>query len=233
MAEVFPERGAVRRQRVQPSEENVAMKNLGSFPTRSTPTRSTFILILLCAGLVLAAPAQTFTSLADLNGSDGANPRYNGLVQGTDGNFYGTAFEGGTYGRGSVYRVTADGTLSLLYAFCSRTQCSDGAQPEGPLLLGADGNFYGTTSGGGATNYGTFFKLTPTGTLTTLYSFCPQLGCHDGTLPTGPLVQGFDGNFYGTTAGGGGASGRGIIFKITPTGILTAMHNFCSLSKLR
>jgi len=195
----------------------------------SVSTRSTVILILLCAALAIAARAQTFTSLSDLNGTDGANPSYNGLVQGTDGNFYGTAFDGGTAGKGSVYKVTADGTLSMVYAFCTRTQCPDGSQPEGPLLLGADGKFYGTTAGGGANNFGTFFKLTSSGTLTTLYSFCPQLGCPEGNLPTGPLVQGFDGNFYGTTVQGG-ASGRGTIFKITPTGTLTTVHTFCSMA---
>lgn len=193
---------------------------------KSIAIRMTVLLAVFCAATAVAAPAQTFTPLTDLNGSDGSIPNYNGLVQGTDGNFYGTAFDGGTFGRGSVYKV-ADGTLSMVYAFCSRVQCPDGSQPEAPLILGADGNFYGTTGGGGATNFGTVFKLTSSGTLTTLYSFCPAAGCNDGTLPVGPLVLGFDGNIYGTTAGGG-APGRGTIFKITPSGTLTTVHTFCS-----
>ena len=192
----------------------------------SVPTRSTVILILLCAALAIAAPAQTFTSLADLNGANGMDPFYNSLIQGTDGNFYGITRDGGTANRGSVYKVTPDGAISMVYSLCTLAQCADGSEPYAPLLLGADGNFYGTTSSGGANNYGTVFKLTSSGTLTTLYNFCPVFRCPDGAHPSGPLVQGFDGNFYGTSAG----VTQGTIFKITPGGTLTNMHNFCSLA---
>ena len=90
----------------------------------------------------------------------------------------------------------------------------------GPLTLYTDGNFYGITNKGGANNYGTVFKITPTGTLTILYSF-------DGTNyfanPTYGLTVGNDGNFYGTQWGG---NGLGSVFKITPAGVLTVLHAF-------
>jgi uncharacterized repeat protein (TIGR03803 family) len=184
--------------------------------------------LALGAVFTIAAPAQTFTSVADLDGSDGSLPFQNALVQGTDGNFYGMANAGGAFGQGTVYKVTADGTISLVYTFCSLAQCADGAQPSSPLVLGADGNFYGTTSGGGPNQKaGTFFKLTPGGTLTTLHNFCAQSDCQDGSLPRGALVLALDGNFYGIT-GYGGIAGLGSIFKITPTGVLTTLYSFCS-----
>ena len=184
------------------------------------PTRSFVGLILFCVALAVTASAQTFTSLAQLTEAE-MDPLYNSLVQGTDGNFYGTSRDGGTNHTGSVYKVTPDGTVSVFYSFCSLAQCADGFLPYAPLLLAADGNFYGTTGSGGTTNHGTIFKLTSSGTLTTLYSFCPAVGCQDGANPSGPLVQGFDGNIYGTA---------GTIFKVTPGGAFTAMHTFCSLS---
>ncbi len=194
------------------------MKVPSSFVTRSA------IFILFC-GL---APAQTFTSLADLDGSNGEIPFLNALVQGTDGNFYGTAYDGGAAGQGTVYKVTPAGTISLVYSFCSLApHCADGALPSSPLVVGADGNFYGTTTGGGLNRAGTVFKLTPAGALTTLYSFCTQADCQDGSLPRGPMVLALDGNFYGVT-GYGGIARLGSIFKITPAGVLTTLYSFCS-----
>ena len=92
----------------------------------------------------------------------------------------------------------------------------------------ACGNFYGTTGGNGGTQ-GTVFKITPGGSLTTLYTFCSQTGCTDGARPFDGLVKGSDGNFYGTTWSGG-AGGGGAIFKITPAGTLTTPYSFCSQS---
>ncbi len=102
--------------------------------------------------------------------------------------------------------------------------------PESALIQANDGNFYGTTGGGGVNcagsgGCGTVFKITPQGALTTLYSFCAQIGCEDGSNPYSALVQGSDGNFYGTTYGGG-ASGHGTVFKLTPLGMLTTLHTF-------
>jgi len=102
----------------------------------------------------------------------------------------------------------------------------DGAWPYAGLVQASDGNFYGTTTGGGANGAGTVFKVTPAGRLTTLYNFCYQgYPCSDGGDPYAGLIQATDGNFYGTTLGGG-ASGDGTVFKITPSGTLTTLYNF-------
>jgi len=108
---------------------------------------------------------------------------------------------------------------------------TNGSIPAGPLLQGADGNFYGTTSGDGANGKGTFFKFTPGSPIATLYSFCSLESCTDGSSPSGPLVQGSDGNFYGTTEAGGNRFDGGTVFKITPSGTLTTLYTFCSQAK--
>jgi uncharacterized repeat protein (TIGR03803 family) len=160
--------------------------------------------------------------------TDGLEP-YGGLVQATNGNLYGTTFEGGTYDFGSVFEVTPAGKLTTLYSFCPKSGCSDGDEPYSGLVQATNGNFYGTTSGGGTYSRGTVFEITPAGTLTTLYSFCPQSGCQDGNLPYAGLVQATNGNFYGTTYYGG-ANGVGTVFEITPKGKLTTLYSFCSQS---
>jgi uncharacterized repeat protein (TIGR03803 family) len=170
-----------------------------------------------------------YSFCAQTNCADGANPAA-GLVQGTDGNFYGTTTANGSNNAGTVFKITSNGTLSTLYNFCSKANCADGSTPYAGLVLATDGNFYGTTqSGGGANNIGTVFKITPMGMLTTLYSFCSQMHCADGSYPDAGLVQGTDGNFYGTTSSGG-ANGYGTVFKITPMGALTTLHSFCTLT---
>jgi uncharacterized repeat protein (TIGR03803 family) len=172
-------------------------------------------------------PTGTLTTLhsfcAQINCADGSQPIAS-LVQSTDVNFYGTTPFNGANGYGTVFKITPTGTLTTLYSFCARTNCSDGGSPSA-LVQGTDRNFYGTTSSGGANYSGTVFKITPTGTLTTLYSFCAQTNCTDGSYPSAGLVQATDGNFYGTTAGGG-ANGYGTVFRITPQGSLTTLHTF-------
>src|ERR1022692_1065585 len=153
--------------------------------------------------------------------SDGGNPQ-GGLVQGSDGNLYGTAVGGGTNGEGTVFKITTSGTLTTLHSFA----ITDGAAPSGTLVQASDGNFYGTTYEGGTSNNGTVFKMIPSGTLTTLYNFCSQLSCADGRIPYAGLVQASDGNFYGTTYQGGGAADYGTVFAITPSGTLTTLHVF-------
>lgn len=96
------------------------------------------------------------------------------------------------------------------------------------LIQAADGDFYGTSQGGGATQNGSVFELTPKGKLTTLYSFCSQPGCVDGATPTVALIQGSDKNFYGSTSAGGANGQGGTIFEITPTGTLTTLYSFCA-----
>jgi len=100
-------------------------------------------------------------------------------------------------------------------------------------MQASNGLLYGTTLGGGTNGQGTVFKLTTTGTLTTLYSFCAEANCADGSEPVGGLVQGTDGNLYGVTEYGGGngpGSGAGTVFKVTPAGKLTTIYKFCSLT---
>ena len=149
------------------------------------------------------------------------------LIQAKDGSFYGTAGYG-YQGNGTIFRIKS-GKVSVFHNFCSKKNCADGQQPLGSLVIGKDGNFYGTTFGivsdPWATKHGTVFSITPSGKLTTLYRFCKQTNCADGAAPTSGLVEGTDGNFYGTTTMGG-ANDDGTIFKITPQGVLTVLHSF-------
>ena len=175
------------------------------------------------------SPSGTLTTLHSFDGTDGAEPLA-GLVQATNGSFYGTTYLGGSKGDGSVFEVTPSGTFTTLHSFCSQSGCADGETPFAALILGTDGNLYGTTlGGGGGHGDGTVFKITPAGALTTLHSFCLQSGCPDGEFPQTGLVQASDGNFYGTTILGG-AYGNGTIFKMTPTGTVSTLYNVCSES---
>jgi uncharacterized repeat protein (TIGR03803 family) len=154
--------------------------------------------------------------------ADGGNP-YGGLVQATNGNFYGTTSGYGANGNGTIFAVAPGGGLTTLYSFCSQSACPKG--PFASLIQANDGNLYGTTYEGGAYGWGAIVKIAPNGSLTTLYSFCSQKGCPDGFFPASALVQGTDGNLYGTTSGGG-ANGYGTVFKITLSGALTNLHSF-------
>jgi uncharacterized repeat protein (TIGR03803 family) len=186
-----------------------------------------FAVFLFCATTAVVSSAQTFKTLVSFDGTNGANPEYVALIQGTDGNFYGTTLGGGANFQGTVFRINAAGALTTLYSFCAQSTCPDGAEPQAGLVEGSNGNFYGTTPIGGANESGTVFEITPAGKLTTIYSFCPQSGCSDGANPYAGLVLASDGNFYGTTHSGG-ANSVGTVFKITPGGKLTTLHNFCS-----
>jgi uncharacterized repeat protein (TIGR03803 family) len=176
-------------------------------------------ILSLWAATAVALPAQTFTSLHSFNGTDGANPDA-GLVQGTDGNLYGTTNDGGAYSEGNVFNITTSGTLTSLYSFC-KNGCTDGAGPEAELVQGTNGDFYGTTAYGGANSEGTVFRITPSGTLKTLHSFDGT----DGEYPDAGLVLGANGKFYGTTDEGG-ANSVGTVFSITAGGALTTLHSF-------
>lgn len=187
--------------------------------------------LLLYVALGINGHAQTFTTLLDFNRpKDGAYPYYESLVQGRDGNYYGTTWQGGylqcggggNQGCGTVFKVTANGVETTLHIFCTQTGCLDGGYPYGGLVLGTDGNFYGTTSFGGAGSAGTIFKITPQGELTTLYAFDTT----NGASPTSALALAIDGNFYGT-AELGGLNGQGTVFRITPAGSITTIHSFC------
>ena len=181
--------------------------------------QNAFIILLVCVAMATASPAQTFTILFSFDGTNGAYP-WNGLIQASDGNFYGTTI--GTNGYGTVFKMTTGGTLTTLHSFDS----TDGAQPSG-LIQATDGNFYGTTAEGGASancgtlGCGTVFKITPGGRLITLHNF----DANDGAASYAGLIQATDGNFYGTTSEGG-ANGRGTVFKMTAWGRLTTLHSF-------
>lgn len=160
-------------------------------------------------------------------GMDGQRP--NGqLIQGSDGNFYGTTENGGQYGFGTVYRMTPSGTETILWSFGGTS--SDARYPNGYLAQASDGNFYGTSNGGGSNAYGTVFKITPDGTETVLWSF--GASSTDGVTPNGGLIQASDGNLYGMTALGGAsavagpATGQGTVFRLTLDGVETVIHSF-------
>jgi uncharacterized repeat protein (TIGR03803 family) len=181
-------------------------------------------LFFLCAASAMLLSAQTFKTVVTFNGSDGMGPNLVSLVQGTDGNLYGTTTFGGAQNNaGTVFRLTPSGTLTTLHSF----KGSDGAYPVAGLVLGTDGNFYGTTANGGnlACNAhygcGTVFKITPEGTFRTLHRFNQA----DGLLPQAALVRAIDGNYYGT-ASLGGDTGNGTVFRITSGGTLTTLHSF-------
>jgi uncharacterized repeat protein (TIGR03803 family) len=149
------------------------------------------------------------------------------LIEGSDGNLYGTTTQGGLYNLGTVFRITPTGNETTLYSFgVGGDDSADGFNPNAALVEGSDGDFYGTTSGGGVaplSGYGTVFKITKAGIETVLHAFgnAPL----DGADPNAALIQGSDGNFYGTTTFGG-TYNRGTVFKITPAGVETVLYSF-------
>jgi len=120
-----------------------------------------------------------------------------------------------------------------VYNFCENggAACADGQYPVAGLVQAAGGDFYGTTYFGGNQSNGTVFKITTGGTLTTLHTFCTQVGCPDGYNPVVGLTLAESGDLYGVTASGGAAcynlNGCGTIFKVTPSGVFTTLYTFC------
>jgi uncharacterized repeat protein (TIGR03803 family) len=182
---------------------------------------SRFIIVVGLLLLSVAASAQTYKVIASITDS---TTTLSSLVQGRDGNLYGTTNDGGSSGYGSVYKVTTAGVLTVLYNFCSQPNCQDGYYPFAPLVVGQDGNFYGTTQNGGPDGIGTVFKITPSGVFTVLHGFHG----FDGSSPNAGLVLASDGNFYGAAAEGGelGGGGGGTVFRLTPAGDFTVLHAF-------
>jgi uncharacterized repeat protein (TIGR03803 family) len=187
----------------------------------------TFCLASAILATAIGASAQTVTTLAYYGDYFS---RFSSFTQGRDGNLYGSVIDA-DYGH--IVKITPSGALTVLHDFCPQSNCIAGSRPAGPLVLGTDGNFYGVLGDAGdTTGYcglifgcGTVFKMTPGGTVTVLHSFSGN----DGSNPDW-LIEGSDGNFYGTTTLGGGAArgfcGCGTIFKITPAGVFTTLHTF-------
>jgi uncharacterized repeat protein (TIGR03803 family) len=203
----------------------------GNSPTEPPSSCGTFFRIT-------PAGVETVLYSFGANAMDGDYP--DGLLQGADGDFYGTTPTSGgdvtANGRGTIFRMTPAGVETVLYTF--GTSLTDGVAARS-LIQGTDGNFYGTTYGGGAYGYqcvfstcygdGTVFKITPAGAKTILYSF--GASSTDGVNPDG-MIQGTDGNFYGTTSAGGtnpspnSSAGAGTVFRVTPTGLETELYSF-------
>lgn len=170
-------------------------------------------------------PESGFTvlySFPECNGNGSLYP--SALTLGTDGNFYGTTM-GNSFcpnPNGTVFKVTPTGTFTTLHIF-KGNGTGDGTSPMGPLTIGSDGNFYGTTQEGGATQYnaGTVFKITAKGKLTLVHSFDDSVGYY----PAAGVTQGADGKLYGTTASGG-TYGDGTLFQLTTSGKIDYLHNF-------
>jgi len=145
-------------------------------------------------------------------------PPLTALVQGSDGKFYGTT----SGGFGTVFQITTDRALTILYAFQGG---NDGAGPSG-LAQGSDGDFYGTTSAGGTNNVGTVFQTSTNGGLTSLHSFTGI----DGEQPSAALLRSSDGDFYGTTSGGGAHANQfgqgGTVFQISTNAVFTSLYSF-------
>lgn len=181
--------------------------------------------IMFAATLVLCAAAfagaQTVSTVYNFAGgkASGANPWYVTLVQGTNGALYGTTYNGGSKGMGTVFSISTTGTFTLLHSFTGGA--SDGANPTGGLTLGSNGDFYGTTQQGGTASNGVVFQMTTSGTITVLHSFNSAT---DGAFPWGPPILASNGNYYGTTSGGLG--NNGLVYQITSSGTYTTLYKF-------
>jgi uncharacterized repeat protein (TIGR03803 family) len=204
------------------------------------------ILGILATGMVTlilssSAGAQaTFKTLHKFTGGTDGDAPYAGLIFDQVGNLYGTTFQGGAHGWGTVFQLTPNQnggwTEHVLDSFCSPTNCADGQRPQAGLIFDQVGNLYGTTWEGGAQGPGTVFQLTPNQnggwTEHVLHSFCSRPHCADGGNPFAGLTFDLVGNLYGTTSTGGRSQYGGTVFQLTPNqnGGWTehVLHNFCS-----
>jgi uncharacterized repeat protein (TIGR03803 family) len=177
-------------------------------------------ILLVISGFGGSAEAFTFQEIASFtNAPVGPAPPANpagGLIQGTDGNFYGTSFAGGNFGLGTIFQMTPAGVVTVLASFNG----TNGANPRGTMVTDNAGNFYGVTYGGGQANAGTVFKITMGGNLTVLHDFYAD----PGQNPYAGLFASADGNFYGTT------ESYGMVFKISPAGVFSNLSTCFGLN---
>jgi uncharacterized repeat protein (TIGR03803 family) len=182
-------------------------------------------LLLIAFQPAYAQTEKVLYSFGSYSG-DGQNPGYAPLIY--KGNFYGTTQNGGANSYGTVFKVTASGKESLLYSFCSQSNCTDGGNPSSGVISDKEGNLYGTTLNGGGGNWGTVFKVTLTGEESVFYSFGAYSG--DGAWPVGGVIVDKEGNLYGTTSLGG-ANDAGTVYKITSSGEESVLYSFGSHSE--
>jgi uncharacterized repeat protein (TIGR03803 family) len=207
----------------------IVKKNKDCYPMPRALYLAMSVVFLALTAHAQYTPVNLFQYLNTNNNTSGIMDN-SFLAQGPDGQLYDTDWSDGTYGYGSVFTISLTGEFELLYSFCTEGEpCQEtGANPQGGVTLGSDGNFYGTTTDGGAHGDGTIFKITPSGKLTTLYSFS-GVG-DDGTAPTFPVIQASNGDFYGVTSSGG-TYDNGTFFKITSAGTQTDLASFhCSVN---
>ena len=164
--------------------------------------------------------AGAFKLLHKFNGATEGYTIPAGLVQGTDGNFYGATVYGGANGDGTIFKMTPAGAVTVLHNFDG----SDGAKGNWALVQDPNGNFYGATLSGGTYGYGVIYQITSTGTYTVLHNLNPAAG--DGEIPGSQLTIGSDGNLYGVTASGNGGY-AGNLYRITTSGTFTPLYTFC------
>lgn len=165
-------------------------------------------------------PESVLHAFSAASNADGDSP-YGNLIQASDGDFYGMTQNGGSANAGVVFKITSAGVVTILHSFTGGT--TDGANPQGSLIQASDGDLYGMTQNGGASDDGIVFKITVGGAETVLYSFAG--GTTDGANPQGNLVQASDGDFYGMTTYGG-SNDYGTAFRVTPAGTETILYSF-------
>jgi uncharacterized repeat protein (TIGR03803 family) len=165
----------------------------------------------------------TETLLHSFAGSDGAYPWLTGVIRDANGNLYGTTYQGGAYGYGTVFELSNSGQETVLHSFAGGT--TDGCYPIGTPVMDHLGNLYGTTNSCGSSNLGTVWKLSKNGTETLLHSFAGS----DGAYPQASVIRDAKGNLYGTTQQGG-TSGDGTVYELNKQGVVTMLYSFTGLN---
>jgi uncharacterized repeat protein (TIGR03803 family) len=172
--------------------------------------------------VIRITPAGAVSTLHSFSGNDGAAP-VSGLTLAADGSLYGTTSGGGGGGFGTLFKITVAGAFSSVVSFTGASGAAPGSVPN-QLTLHADGNFYGTTQAGGAGGWGTVFRVSPQGAVTTLLTFTGNSGAVKGASPAGPLTD-HGNSLYGVTREGG-AGGVGTVFSVTTAGAFSLRAEF-------